>query len=138
MFRLPLAGAALAALLLATPALAVETTVSGIEIPAPDNTVKLNVQVSGDVGPKTVVLSDRVGINCGGFDYQWTKGENRQCWLWVRRGRTVTLTARGMTGKVGVDWQIDWTGCEVLEGGACKVTPEAETRVAAVFRGKPL
>lgn len=139
MFKPIAVASALAAVLISAPALAAETVVSGIDIPAPDNTVKLIVEVSGDVGPKTVVVSDRVGLNCGGFSYQWTKGENRQCWLWVRRGRTITLTARGMKGQPGADWQVSWQGCEVLDNGsACRLTLEAPITVSAVFSGKPL
>ncbi|MDB5469385.1 MAG: hypothetical protein JWR84_945 [Caulobacter sp.] len=131
-----LAGATVAAVL-ACPALA-QTEVSEVQIRA-DNTVILRVNVSGDMGPKTVVVSDDVvGINCGPDAYKWTEHENRQCWVWVRKSKTVLLGAKGMKGQFGKDWSVAWSGCEVLDGGkACRIVPENETTVGAVFQGQP-
>ena len=133
-----LAAAAVLAALIAGPALA-QTEVSEVLIRA-DNTVILRVNVSGDMGPKSVVVSDDVvGINCGPDAYKWTPHENRQCWVWVRRSKTVLLSARGMKGQQGKDWSVAWTGCEVLDGGrTCRIVPENETTVGAVFNGQPL
>ncbi len=129
---------ALAALLLATPALGAETTVSEISIPAPDNTVRLDVVVSGDTGPRSVVVSDRVGINCGPDRYRYAQGENRQCWIWVRRSRPVMLSAKGMRGQFGKDWTVAWTGCEVIDNGArCRVVSDQDSTVTASLGGTP-
>lgn len=132
------AAAAVVAALTAGPALA-QTEVSEVLIRA-DNTVILRVNVSGDLGPKSVVVSDDVvGINCGPDEYKWTPHENRQCWVWVRKSKTVLLSARGMRGRQGKDWSVAWSGCEVLDGGkACRIVPENETTVGAVFTGQPL
>jgi hypothetical protein len=125
------------AALIAGPALA-QTDVSGVEIRA-DNSVILRVAVSGDMGPKTVVVSDGVvGVNCGPDAYKYTEHENRQCWVWVRRSRPVVLSTKGMKGAQGRDWSVAWTGCEVLDdGAACRINPEKETNVSAMFKGVP-
>jgi hypothetical protein len=132
-----IAAAALLAALISGPALA-QTQVSEVQIRA-DNTVILRVNVSGAMGPKTVVISDDVvGINCGPDAYKWTEHENRQCWVWVRRSKTVLLGAKGMKGQFGKDWSVVWSGCEVVDGGkACRIVPEDETTVGAVFTGQP-
>ncbi len=129
-------GAGLAALI-AGPALA-ETEVSGIVVRA-DNTVILRVAVSGDMGPKTVVVGeDVVGINCGADAYRYTEHENRQCWVWLGRGKPVVLGVRGMQGAHGRDWSVAWTGCEVVQDGAgCRINPGNETIVRAHFSGTP-
>lgn len=133
-----LAASAILVGLIAGPALA-QTEVSELQIRA-DNSVVLRVNVSGDMGPKTVVVSDDVvGINCGPEAYKWTPHENRQCWVWVRKSKTVLLSPRGMKGQFGKDWSVAWTGCEVLDGGrACRIVPENETTVGAVFTGEPM
>jgi hypothetical protein len=111
---------------------------SSVEVIA-DNTVILRVAVSGDMGPKTVVVSDGVvGINCGPDAYKYTQHENRQCWVWVRRSKPVMLSTRGMNGAYGQDWSVAWTGCEVMNGGAaCRINPRDETNVSATFKGQP-
>lgn len=131
------ATAALLAALVASPALA-ETEVSELQIVG-DNTVILRVNVSGDLGERTVVFSDDVvGINCGPDVYKYTPHENRQCWVWVRKSKTVLLGAKGMKGEFGKDWSVTWTGCEVIDGGkACRIVPKIETTVGAVFIGQP-
>lgn len=130
--------APIVALLFSTPALAVETTVAEVIVAAPDNTVRLDVVISGDTGPRTVIVSDRPGINCGPDQYKYTQGENRQCWVWVRRSRPVLLSAKGMKGQFGQDWNIDWTGCDVQDGGArCRVLSEEDNTVTAHLRGVP-
>ena len=54
-------------------------------------------------------------------------------------GKTVLLGVRGMKGQFGKDWSVAWSGCEVLDGGkACRIVPENETTVGAVFTGQPL
>ena len=114
------------------------TDVSEVEI-RNDNSVILRVEISGDLGPRTVVWGDVAGINCGAETYQYTEHENRQCWVWVRRGQPIKLTAKGMRGAYG-DWTVKWQGCEVVDGGAgCLIAPpEKETRVTAHFTGAPL
>lgn len=136
--KLVFAAAALLTALVAGPVLA-QTEVSEVVIRA-DDTVILRVNVSGDMGPKTVVRSDDVvGINCGPDAYKWTPHENRQCWVWVRKSKTVLLSAQGMKGRFGQDWSVAWSGCEVLDGGAaCRIVPTDETTVGAVFRGQPV
>jgi hypothetical protein len=131
------ATAALLIALAASPALA-ETEVSELQIVG-DNTVILRVNVSGDLGPTSVVFSDDVvGINCGPEIYKYTPHENRQCWVWVRKSKTVLLGARGMKGQFGKDWSVAWTGCEVIDGGkGCRIVPNVETNVGAVFTGQP-
>ena len=133
------AGLSALAVLAANPAMAVPATdVSEVEIRA-DNSVILRIDVSGDLGPKTVVWGDVAGINCGAESYKYTPGENRQCWVWVRRGHPIKLTAKGMRGRYG-DWTVRWEGCEVVDGGAgCLIAPpEKETHVTAHFAGAPL
>lgn len=133
-----LAAAAVLTALVAAPTLA-QTEVSEVLIRG-DNTVILRVNVSGNLGPRSVVVSDDVvGINCGPDAYKYTPHENRQCWVWVRKSKTVLLSAKGMKGQFGKDWSVAWSGCEVLDGGkACRIVPENETIVGAVFTGKPL
>ncbi|WGM38393.1 hypothetical protein [Caulobacter sp. NIBR1757] len=133
-----LAAAAVLTALVAAPALA-QTEVSEVLIRG-DNTVILRINVSGDLGPRSVVVSDDVvGINCGPDAYKYTPHENRQCWVWVRKSKTALLSAKGMKGQFGKDWSVAWTGCEVLDGGrACRIVPENETIVGAVFTGEPL
>ncbi len=115
-----------------------DNELSGVEVVA-DNTVVLRVAVSGDLGPKSVVVSDGVaGINCGPDAYKYTPHENRQCWVWVRRSEPVMLTAKGMIGAFGADWSVAWSGCQVLsDGAACRIDPRDETNVSAVFKGRP-
>lgn len=129
---------ALAVAVAASGALAAPVTdVSEVEI-RNDNTVILRIEVSGDLGPKTVVWGDVAGVNCGADAYKYTVGENRQCWVWVRRGHPIRLTAKGMRGAYG-DWTVKWQGCEVVDGGAgCLIAPpEKETHVTAHFTGAP-
>ena len=132
-----LSGVALLIALVASPASA-QTEVSEVQIWA-DNTVFLRIDVSGDAGPKTVVVStDVVGLNCGPDAYKWTPHENRQCWAWVQKNKTVRLGARGMNGAFGKDWSVTWTGCEVLDDGkACRIVLRDEATVGAVFKGQP-
>ncbi|HYE45870.1 MAG TPA: hypothetical protein VEA44_08865 [Caulobacter sp.] len=115
------------------------TEVSPVEV-VNDNTVILRIEVSGDMGPRTVVKGDVPGINCGPDRYKYTEGENRQCWVWVRRGKPINLAALGMKGEYGAGWTVEWEGCEVREGGAaCYVAPpDKETHVRARFSGAPL
>lgn len=123
----------------AAPALAQPVTdLSELEIRALD-TVKVTVEVSGDLGPRTVVVSDVPGINCGAFAYRYSQGENRQCWLWASRGHPLTLTARGMKGRAGMDWRVQWQGCEPSpDGSQCSVTPRKQgAQISAVFSGSP-
>lgn len=104
-----------------------------------DNNVILRVEVSGDLGPRTVVVGDAPGLNCGGRAFRFNVGEMRQCWAWVPRRTRIRLTAKGMRGAYG-DWTVRWQGCEVVEGGAaCLISPRSkETLVAAHFTGAPL
>lgn len=114
------------------------TEVSPVEI-VNDNTVILRIDVSGDMGPRTVVKGDVPGINCGPDRYKYTEGENRQCWVWVRRGKPINLSALGMQGAYGAGWTVKWDGCEVREGGAgCYIAPpDKETHVRVQFSGTP-
>ena len=135
--------AGLAVLLVAGSALAAQydipvTEVSPVEITA-DNSVILRIDVSGDMGPRTVVKGDVPGINCGAERYKYTEGENRQCWVWVRRGKPINLSVLGMQGQYGAGWTVKWDGCDVREGGAgCYIAPpEKETRVRVQFSGTP-
>lgn len=137
--RLPIAAfMALALVLSGAPGLAAApvapdvTQVDSITVTAGAD-VRLTVAVAGDVGPDVVVTSAPIGLNCGGALFQYTPRENRQCWLWVRRNRPVVLAAQGL-GRFGVDWSVQWVGCEPLaNGAACQATPAAETEVTAIF-----
>ncbi|MDO9336343.1 MAG: hypothetical protein EON95_06645 [Caulobacteraceae bacterium] len=132
------AGLSVLAILGASPApAAAQTEVSEVEI-VNDNSVILRVEVTGALGPKTVVMGDVPGLNCGAEVYKYTDHEVRQCWVWVRRGFPIKLTAKGMRGPYG-EWTVKWQGCEVADGGAaCRIAPpEKETQVAAHFTGTP-
>lgn len=108
------------------------TEVDGVTIVA-NADVRLTMAVGGDMAPDVVVTSAPIGLNCGAAMFQYTPKENRQCWLWVRRNRPVVLTAQSL-GRYGVDWKVEWVGCEPLaNGAACQVSPRNEMEVAAVF-----
>lgn len=108
------------------------TEVDGVTIVATAE-VRLTVAVGGDMAPDVVVTSAPIGLNCGAALFQYTPKENRQCWLWVRRNRPVVLTAQSL-GRYGVDWGVQWVGCEPLaNGAACRVSPKEELEVAAIF-----
>ncbi|MFZ5668033.1 MAG: hypothetical protein ACOY4K_00925 [Pseudomonadota bacterium] len=127
---------ATAAACLATPSLALETPapteLEGVTVVA-DIEIRLTVAVGGDVGESTFVASAPAGLTCGGAQYQYMTRENRQCWLRVRRKTDVILTAQA-NGRYGVDWSVEWVGCEPLgNGAACRIKPLEETQVAALF-----
>lgn len=117
---------------LAAPIASDATLVDELTVTAASE-VRLTVALGGDVGPKVIVTSAPAGLNCGGSQFRYTLGENRQCWIWVKRNQPVMLTAQGL-GGFGVDWTVEWVGCEPAAGGAvCQLTPATETQVAAVF-----
>lgn len=121
---------------LASPALALEaaapTEVEGVTVVA-DTEIRLTVAVGGDIGESTFVASAPAGLTCGGAQYQYMTRENRQCWLRVRRKTDVILTAQA-SGRYGVDWTVEWVGCEpVGNGSACRIKPLEEVQVAALF-----
>lgn len=110
----------------------VPTDVDGVTVVATAD-VRLTMAVGGDMAADVVVTSAPIGLNCGAAMFQYTPKENRQCWLWVRRNRPVVLTAQSL-GRYGVDWTVQWVGCEPLgNGAACRVSPGAELEVAAIF-----
>lgn len=134
---------ALRILILATAAACLATTSLALETPAPtelegvtvvaDTEIRLTVAVGGDIGESTFVASAPAGLTCGGAQYQYMTRENRQCWLRVRRKTDVILTAQA-NGRYGVDWSVEWVGCEpVGNGAACRIKPLEETQVAALF-----
>lgn len=95
--------------------------------------VRLTAVVGGDITAGAYVASAPVGLRCGGAAHEYTTRENRQCWLWVRRNSEVLLTAQA-EGRYGVDWTIQWVGCEPLANGTvCALKSAVETQVAAVF-----
>lgn len=128
---------AVLALISAAPAVAADpvTEVSGVDVVA-DLNVRLLVDVSGDMQPDTVVVSDLVGVNCGADAYKYTPHEVRQCWVWVRRRKPVVLTARA-SGEYGRDWNVRWSGCQVSgDGRSCTTAITSETQIAANFTRK--
>ena len=113
----------------------VATTVDGVTVVA-DLDVRLVVAVGGDIGETTYVASAPPGLACGGVQYQYMTQSNRQCWLRIKRRTPVILTAQA-SGRYGVDWSVQWVGCEpVANGAACTVTAQAEAQVVALFTRK--
>lgn len=111
------------------------TEVEGVVIVA-DTDVRVVVAVGGDIAEDTYVASAPPGLACGGARYQYMTRENRQCWLRVRRKTPLILTAQA-NGRYGVDWTVQWIGCEPLgNGAACTLSAQAESQVAALFTRK--
>lgn len=123
-----LAGGALAA----PPPPGGSTEVEGVVITA-DADVRVMVAVGGDIDDSTYVASAPPGLACGGAQYQYMTRENRQCWLRIRRKSPIILTAQA-SGRYGVDWTVQWVGCEpVANGAACTISAADEAQVAALF-----
>lgn len=98
-----------------------------------DTDVRVMVAVGGDVGENTYVASAPPGMACGGAQYQYMTRESRQCWLRVRRKTPLVLTAQN-NGHYGVDWSVQWVGCEPIgNGAACTLTAQNEAQVVALF-----
>ena len=101
-----------------------------------DTDVRVSIAVGGDISEDTYVASAPPGLACGGAQYQYMTRENRQCWLRVRRKTPVVLTAQN-TGHYGVDWSVQWVGCEPIgNGAACTLTAQDEAQVVALFTRK--
>jgi len=112
------------------------TDVDGVVIVA-DIEVRLSVAVGGDVGENTYVASAPAGLTCGGVQYQYMTRENRQCWLRSRRKTPIILTAQN-NGHYGVDWSVQWVGCEPIgNGAACTLNAQDESKVVALFTRSP-
>ena len=123
------AGAALAA------PVAAPTDLDGVVVVA-DIDVRLSVAVGGDVNENTFVASAPAGLTCGGVQYQYMSRENRQCWLRSRRKTPIILTAQN-NGHYGVDWTVQWVGCEPIgNGAACALNAQDESQVVALFTRK--
>ncbi len=111
------------------------TDVDGVVIVA-DTTVRLSVAVGGDINDNTYVTSAPSGVNCGGAEYRYQTRENRQCWVRIRRRTPIILTAQN-NGRFGVDWTVQWVGCEPIgNGAACTLSAQDESQVAALFTRK--
>lgn len=111
------------------------TDLEGVVIVA-DMDVRVLVAVGGDIAEDTYVASSPPGLACGGARYQYMTRENRQCWLRVRRKTPLILTAQA-NGRYGVDWTVQWIGCEPLgNGAACTLSAQAESQVTALFTRK--
>lgn len=111
------------------------TEVEGVVIVA-DTDVRLSIAVGGDISENTFVASAPPGLACGGAHYQFLTRESRQCWLRVRRKTPVYLTAQN-DGRYGVDWTVQWVGCEpVGNGAACTLNAQDEAQVVALFMRK--
>lgn len=122
-------GAALAA------PVAAPTDLDGVVVVA-DIDVRLSVAVGGDVNENTFVASAPAGLTCGGVQYQYMSRENRQCWLRSRRKTPIILTAQN-NGHYGVDWTVQWVGCEPIgNGAACALNAQDESQVVALFTRK--
>ncbi len=120
---------------MAATAAAGSTVVDELVIVA-DTDVRLMVAVGGDITDDTYVASAPPGLACGGAQYQYTTRENRQCWLRIRRKSPVILTAQAK-GHYGVDWSVQWVGCEPIgNGAACTLSAADEVQVAALFTRK--
>ncbi len=123
---------AVAGMALAATADPVATTVDGVTVVA-DLDVRLVVAVGGDIGENTYVASAPPGLACGGVQYQYMTQSNRQCWLRIKRRTPVILTAQA-NGRYGVDWSVQWVGCEpIANGAACTITAQGEAQVVALF-----
>ena len=117
---------------LAATADPVATTVDGVTVVA-DLDVRLVVAVGGDIGENTYVASAPPGLACGGVQYQYMTQSNRQCWLRIKRRTPVILTAQA-NGRYGVDWSVQWVGCEpIANGAACTITAQGEAQLVALF-----
>ncbi len=117
---------------LAATADPVATTVDGVTVVA-DLDVRLVVAVGGDIGENTYVASAPPGLACGGVQYQYMTQSNRQCWLRIKRRTPVILTAQA-NGRYGVDWSVQWVGCEpIATGAACTITAQGEAQIVALF-----
>lgn len=111
------------------------TTVDGVTVVA-DMDVRIVVAIGGDVDENTFVASGPPGLACGGAEYQYMTRENRQCWLRIKRKTPVVLTAQS-NGHYGVDWQVEWVGCEpIANGAACSLVAKDEVQVVALFTRK--
>lgn len=118
----------------AAPA-AAPTDVDGVVVVA-DIDVRLSVAVGGDVDENTFVASAPAGLTCGGVQYQYMTREDRQCWLRSRRKTPIILTAQN-NGHYGVDWTVQWVGCEPIgNGAACALSAQDESQVVALFTRK--
>ena len=117
---------------LAATADPVATMVDGVTVVA-DLDVRLVVAVGGDIGENTYVASAPPGLACGGVQYQYMTQSNRQCWLRIKRRTPVILTAQA-NGRYGVDWSVQWVGCEpIANGAACTITAQGEAQIVALF-----
>ncbi len=95
--------------------------------------IRVTIAPGGDMDLETYVVSNPSGLFCGGAHYQYSRTENRKCWIWVKRNTTLTLTAQSH-GGYGTGWAVQWVGCEPIGNGAgCTVTPKAEVEIAALF-----
>lgn len=111
------------------------TDLEGIVIVA-DTDVRVSIAVAGDLGESTFVTSAPPGMACGGARYQYMTRENRQCWLRMRRKAPLVLAAQS-EGRYGVDWTVQWVGCEpVGNGAACTLNAQDESQVVALFTRK--
>lgn len=116
----------------ATAGPAGSTLVDEVVITA-DTDVRVMVAVGGDIDEASYVASAPPGLFCGGAQFQYSTRENRQCWLRVRRRTPVILTAQS-SGRYGVDWTVQWVGCDpIANGAACTLSAADETQVAALF-----
>lgn len=95
--------------------------------------VRVSLVAGGDIDDQTYVISAPVGLACGGFQYRHSKDPTRQCWVWVRRNKPTMLAAQA-PGRYGVDWTVEWAGCNPVGGAACEVVPGDDVSVAAVFK----
>ncbi len=112
------------------------TDLEGVVIVA-DIDVRVSVAVGGDINENTYVTSAPTGLTCGGAQYQYMTRENRQCWLRTKRKTPVVLTAQN-NGHYGVDWTVQWVGCEPIgNGAACTLSAQDESQIVALFTRKP-
>ncbi|MCF8506652.1 MAG: hypothetical protein K9G59_17225 [Caulobacter sp.] len=111
------------------------TTVDGVTVVA-DMDVRLMVAIGGDVPDGTYVSSAPSGLFCGGVQTRFATQFNYQCWLRIKRKAPVVLAAQS-NGHYGVDWTVQWVGCEpVANGAACKLAASEEAQVVALFTRK--
>lgn len=118
---------------LAAPTSPPPTDIEALEVVA-DLDIRVAVAVGGDLGKATFVTNTPGDMRCGGAAHEFVmRGERQQCWTRVRRDRQ-TIFAAQSDGHYGVDWRVDWTGCDpISNGAACQLTPRGDATVVALF-----
>lgn len=109
-------------------------TLGDIVVTARPPTGLLQVTVDGATDARTLVVTEP-DLRCGDESFRWeTYGRPRLCWLRRERGSVIVLSATA-SGRPGVDWGVDWTGCSRVIGiDRCEVTLEAANTVRVTFR----